>query len=552
MIDGMILKAQSIFEAEYSVLDLETTGLSASSDRIIEIGIVRIEKNKIKNTFRSFVNPGIPISANITELTGISNDDTILAPYFDDLVEELLEFIGDSTIVAHNYSFDLKFLNAELRRAGYAKISNPTVCTLRLTRKLFPDLRSKSLTYVAKHLRIKHKDVHRALGDAMVTAKIFLKQLKILNDDLEIENVKELLAFAALNRNDNFFKVKKKLAEGFEKLSFSPGVYLFKDKQKRVIYVGKAKSLRNRVMNHFSSAAVSKSRKIINKAESIEFKETGSELSALITEAELIKKFAPEFNVQLKKYPRAYFIKVNLISKFGGVSVTSKFDFDGNDYFGPYSNMEIAQKIVGIINANFKLRECSDKEFKNAKPCYLYEINRCLAPCIYSDIGDKYSVELMKAEEFLKGRNEFVIKGLIEKMKKFSDEKKYEKAAEIRDFINLLLNQLSKISVIKTPVNKANILGVVKEGKRKDLFILSGGKIVFKNSNIDSENLFFTILKDYYNGVVTIFRNINKSDIERLRIALSWIARNKPKMQLYNLSEYSSEKELMMKLSGQI
>ncbi len=543
----MRLKSLNIFEAEYSVIDFETTGLSPSKNRIIEIGIVKINNGKITGTFNSFVNPGFTVPPYITELTGISNEDLLTAPAFEDVAGEMLEFIGDSVIVAHNYSFDVKFLNTELKRAGYSPVANPLMCTLRLSKKLFPNLRSKSLGNVAQYLNIKHRDVHRALGDATVTAKVFLKQLQILRDDFEIENIEELISFAALSKKPEFFIIKKRLANDFNRVSFNPGVYLFKDNKGEIIYIGKAKSLRNRVKNHFAYNAVSKSKEIIRRANSLEFIETNSELSALIAEAELIKKHSPRFNVMLKQYPRAHFVKLENANKLGGVSVVSKIDFDGNDYFGPYSSRETAAKIVEIINVSFKLRECKEREFKKGRVCYLYDIGRCLAPCVNGSIREEYFQEVEKVKSFFNGNHKEVIGNLIFRMKKFSDERKYEQAAEIRDYVNMLLNELEKINTIKESINKAKLLGVVREGSRQDFFLLINGKIVFKDENLNGEDEFFTTLRDYYTGTVSLFRQIEKPDIERLKITLSWLSKNKTKVKLFNLNDYSSEKELFLK-----
>ncbi len=545
----MFLKTLNIFEAEYSVIDFETSGLSAKKDRVIEAGVVKISGGKITDTFKTFVNPGIMIPAGITELTGITNDDLLTAPDFEEVAYDLLEFIGDSIIVAHNYLFDIKFLNEELKRIGYSPVSNPLLCTLRLSKKLFPELKSKSLGNVAQYLRIRHRDVHRALGDATVTAKIFLKQLEVLQRKLEIATVEELIAFAAINKTPDFFIMKKRLAKDFNKLSFNPGAYLFKNNKGEIIYIGKAKSLRNRIKSHFVAGSNSKSGEIIGFADSLEFIETNSELGALIVESALIKKHKPKYNVMLKKYSSAYFLKVEDVEKFGGVNLTRKINLDGNDYFGPYAGREIAGKILEIINVSFKLRECSEKEFKKGKACYLFDIQRCLAPCIYKDSETEYSKELEKVKLFLKGENREVIGNLTALMRRYSEEKKYEQAAEVRDLITFLLNQTKRIGTIKEAINRARVLVLIKNAQRKDYFALIDGRIIFKDKNLDGEDLFLTILRDYYNGTVSLFREVTKADVERLKITLSWMAKNNSKIVVFNLENYSNEKELFAKLS---
>ncbi len=156
-------------EAEYCVFDFETTGVSARSDKVIEIGMARIKKGKIVDTFSSYINPGRPVPYYITTITGITNFDVEDAPYFEEVFPKIKEFIGDSVLVAHNLGFDIAFLRNECMASENEMIPNEAICTLKLARKLFPALPSKSLGNIVKHFKIRHRDVHRGLGDA--TAK---------------------------------------------------------------------------------------------------------------------------------------------------------------------------------------------------------------------------------------------------------------------------------------------------------------------------------------------------------------------------------------------
>ena len=165
-------------KAEYSVLDVETTGLSARNNRIIEIGIVKIKNLKIVGTYQTMINPGCKIPPFITQFTGIDDDDVHSAPSFSEVIGEIEKFIGDSTISGHNLSFDLSFLRYEFLRNGNEPLTNTDICTLKLARKLYPRLRSKSLSSVTKHLNLKNPQAHRARGDAEVTAQILLKMIK--------------------------------------------------------------------------------------------------------------------------------------------------------------------------------------------------------------------------------------------------------------------------------------------------------------------------------------------------------------------------------------
>ncbi|MFH1195929.1 MAG: exonuclease domain-containing protein [bacterium] len=217
-----------ISEAEFSVLDFETTGISARFDRVIEIGLVKVKNLKIVDTYQSFINPGRKIPPFITNLTGIKDSDVEGAPMFIDIVEQILEFIGDSILTAHNMPFDDSFLKSELEYAGYDDFYNSRLCTLKLARKLYPELKSKSLPNLVQHFHIRNKNAHRAIGDATCTARILLKMIDEVKENHNIERVSDLLGFQSASLfAPRFSFIKKKLIEDFSTLPDTPGVYFF-------------------------------------------------------------------------------------------------------------------------------------------------------------------------------------------------------------------------------------------------------------------------------------------------------------------------------------
>jgi DNA polymerase III epsilon subunit family exonuclease len=170
-----------LVETEYIVFDTETTGAKPPFSRMTEIGCYKVRNGKIVGEFETLVNPQTPIPPFIAALTGISNEMVARAPLFSDIAAELLNFIGNAVLVAHNAAFDVKFLNSEISRtfAGY-KVANAHLCTVRLSRKLLPDLANHRLHTVAQHFSIPIFNRHRAAGDALATAKIFVNLLEDL------------------------------------------------------------------------------------------------------------------------------------------------------------------------------------------------------------------------------------------------------------------------------------------------------------------------------------------------------------------------------------
>ncbi len=539
------LTSVNVDEAEYVVLDFETTGIAPSRSRVIEIGMVKIRGTKIIDSFSRLINPEVPIPPVITNITGITNEDVEDAPTFEEIIRNISDFIGESLIVAHNISFDSGFLKHEFLRAGFDPLPNPTVCTLTLSRKLFPELKSKKLGNVANYLRIIHKNVHRALGDANVTAKIFLRLLERLKDEHEVETVNDLLAFQGYPQTKRFVMIKKKLASDLHSLPNEPGVYFFHNAKGEIIYIGKAKSLANRVRNYFYFNASAKAKKIVRQASRISFQITNSELSALIAETELIKFHNPEFNVLQKRYPSSYFICVVKNTPFPYLKVTSRFAFDGNDYFGPYPNRETAKALLEIANKSSGIRECKDKEFKKGKKCYLYDIGRCLAPCEFPDTKQQYEEELKNVYEFLSGNNQKALDSLLKKMQTLSAQQKFEEAGEVRDLINLLLKQINRTSLIKGQINSATVLIKIHSAGKTDFVLLIKGKTFIKDFPLDAPCAFQKALEGYFEGDIQLFNELTEKDLERLKITLTWLSRNRSKVTVKDLSEANNYREVL-------
>ncbi len=168
-----------IKELSFCVFDLETTGGNHNKDKIIEIGLVKIEKMKITKKKNYLINPERNIPIFIQKLTSIGQEDVKNAPLIEDIVDDILEFMGDSILVAHNVSFDVPFFNSVLKRLKIPTLKNKTICTNMMTRYIIPNIVSSNLNYISNVFNIKHKKAHRALDDALAAANLLLIYLKI-------------------------------------------------------------------------------------------------------------------------------------------------------------------------------------------------------------------------------------------------------------------------------------------------------------------------------------------------------------------------------------
>ncbi len=178
----------------FTIVDIETTGLSAYYHKITEIAALKYKEGKVINEFSTLINPETPIPRFITRLTGIDNEMVKDSPKIDEVIPKFHSFIGDSSFIAHNATFDYKFLDYALESSTGANLNNHKICTCKLARRLLPELPSKKLSNLCEHFNIKNDEAHRAKGDAMATARIFHNFLLMMRKK-EIHDTEDILKF---------------------------------------------------------------------------------------------------------------------------------------------------------------------------------------------------------------------------------------------------------------------------------------------------------------------------------------------------------------------
>ncbi len=537
-------------QASFSIIDVETTGLSARNNNIIEIGIVKVSDLMLKDTFHTMINPGRPIPYYISQFTGITDDDVYNAPFFEDAADDILNFISEDIIGGHNFSFDKSFLKREFLYAGKGELYNMDICTLKLARKMYPNLKSRSLSNMCTYFKLHNENSHRALSDAKVTAQLLIRMIKELRNKNDINTVEELLGFQKRSSvKEKSAVIRSSLHNDVSSLPQAPGIYYFLNSKNKIIYIGKAKSLKHRIKSYFSPAAPRKAKKIVQQASRIKIEITNTELTALLMEAESIKLLNPRHNSQLKEYGNKYFLRIDAAANFPGIEICNYFDFDGRDYFGLFISKKRASSLLEMIDKTFSLRECNDIEFNKGKICFLADIERCIAPCV-KKLKKEYWEELEKVYEFLYGRNQFALTRLLNKMKEYSDKQKYEKAAEVKEVIDLILNQTYKSSVLAEPVNKANVLFEISGNFENDYLLLISGKIYIKKYTLDGSDRFDEALEDYFSGTINLSELPGDEDLEKMKITLNWLIKNRDLVRVFYLKEYGSKEELYRRISS--
>lgn len=244
-----------------------------------------------------------------------------------------------------------------------------------------------------------------------------------------------------------------------------PGVYVFKGQKKSVLYVGKAKNLKNRLRSYFQDSADIDPRKraMVKMIKNFSYIVTDNELEALILEANLIKQHKPRFNIILrddKSYP---YIKLTVTEEWPRIEVVRKIAKDGNLYFGPYVPSQAMWEAVAFIRRNFPIRTCRYSLNKPVRPCIQYQMKRCSAPCGGHITGQEYKNIVEDVRLFLMGEKKELIKKLEERMQKLSDGMKFEEAAEVRDRLLMLQRAFESQKVVAPEIGDADVIGYYRE-----------------------------------------------------------------------------------------
>ena len=292
-------------------------------------------------------------------------------------------------------------------------------------------------------------------------------------------------------KEDIMCRIKEKL----KTLPMSPGVYLMKDKDGKIIYVGKSKVLKSRVSSYFinSKSHTVKTVKMVNQVNDFDYILTDSEVEALILECNLIKKYMPKYNILLKDDKQYPYIKITVKEDYPKIFVTRRLVKDGSKYFGPYMSAANTKETLDTIKRIFKIRTCNrvlPRDIGKDRPCLYYQIGQCSAPCAGKISQEEYSEMFNKISDVLSGNYSMLEKALTEKMYKASDNLEYEKAAGYRDRINNLRALDEKQKIISTNEDNRDIIGVYRENNDccVQIFYMRGGKM------LGSEHYVFCLL----------------------------------------------------------
>lgn len=414
-------------EVTFCVLDLETTGGSPASCEITEVGGARYRLGEELGSFQTLVNPGTAIPPFITVLTGITQAMVVRAPPLDAVLPAFLEFIGDAVVVGHNLRFDVSFLDAAARRLGYPPVRNRAVDTVALARRLVRDeVRNLKLSTLAAHFRSPVKPTHRALDDARATAHVLWGLLERAGS-LGVTALEDLLQLPTARGSTQYRKIH--LADDLPR---RPGVYLFKDRNGDVFYVGKATNLRSRVRSYFYGDRRRSVANMLRELHEVDYRLCPSPVEAEVTELRLIHAHRPRHNRRSRPPKVSHFVKLTA-EEFPRLSLVRTLRPDGDRYLGPFRSRRAAETVMVALWDAVPIRRCTHRPGARDASCAMAQLGVALCPCDGTLGQDEYQPVVDLIRRGMTDEPAALLAPLAERMRRLAAECRFEEAAATRD-----------------------------------------------------------------------------------------------------------------------
>ena len=432
-------------DVTFCVIDFETTGGSAEHDRITEIGAVKYRAGECLGTFQTLVNPGVAIPPYITILTGITEAMVIPAPRIESLLGTLTHFIGDAVIVAHNARFDVGFLNAALVRDDRDPLDNKVVDTVALARRLVRDeVPDCKLGTLANRLRLPHQPSHRALDDALATADL-LHLLLERAAGFGVMGLDDLIALPRLGTHPQAAKLRLT-----EDLPRSPGVYIFSDATGRVLYVGKATNLRQRVRSYFSTAETRrKVGPMLRQVHGVNHIPTPDTLTAEVLETRLIQRLLPQYNHAGTRSDKYCYVRLTTDEEWPRLVIAKNPSSKGL-HIGPLTSRTAARLVVEAIESVVPLRRCTVRMGRHytapadAPVCSAAQLGVAQCPCSGTADRAAYDQIVRFVATALTDDPSGLFARLHERIASLASTQRFEEAALMRDRTQALEQALSR------------------------------------------------------------------------------------------------------------
>ncbi|MEY4210158.1 MAG: hypothetical protein RLZ92_537 [Pseudomonadota bacterium] len=379
-------------------MDLETTGASCTKDRITEIGIVLVTERGVQE-WSQLVNPQIRIPLFIEQMTGISNEMVAGQSSFAEIAEQLQMLLSGCLFIAHNARFDYGFLKNEFKRLGI-QFAPTVLCTMKLSRKLYPQYRHHSLDSLIERHQLQANDRHRALADAQLIHQFWQHLTKEFEPELLNQAINNLTSRSSLPSQIDPLVIYD--------LPETAGVYLFYGENDLPLYIGKSINIKQRVLSHFSADhRHNKEMSLSQQLRRIDWIETAGELGALLTEARLIKDYMPVHNQRLRRKQDlcAWQLQQGKYHLHPVLAWANQLDFGEQDnLYGLYHSQRDAQKALRTLAEQHQLclSVLGIEKTGPGRPCFAHQLKKCRGACVGNETSESHALRLRVVMEQLK------------------------------------------------------------------------------------------------------------------------------------------------------
>jgi DNA polymerase III subunit epsilon len=377
----------------YCVVDIETTGGNQNYSKITEIAIYRYDGKDIVDELVTLVNPEQNIPDFITRLTGITNSMVEDAPKFYEIAKRIIEITEGATFVAHNVGFDYGIIQCEFSNLGFEYHRN-TLCTVKLARAFLPGHKSYSLGKICDDLDINIEGRHRAGGDALATVKLFELIIEKNGLDFTESPIEKKLNIKSLNPLLSIAKLKS--------LPQNVGVYYLKNEKSDIVYIGKSKNIKSRVLNHLKGEGSRKADSMRYEVVDVDYVETGNELIAMLKESDEIKEIQPKYNRALKRKHNQFGL-YTYNDRNGYCRFLIKKNSINDIPIYSYPNIDQAQQHLYKLVDEYELCQKMCGLYDGDKGCFQDQLKQCHGACVGEEQTELYNQrasQLIQSLEF--------------------------------------------------------------------------------------------------------------------------------------------------------
>ncbi len=478
-----------LISAEFLVVDTETNGCMGDTCELTEIGAVLVGGGELHERWESLVGTRRPLSRGIQRFTGITQEMVDAAPPAEIPLAELVGQLQGRVLVAHNASFDTRVLRQALERARLPWPDPPVLCTVALARRLHPLARQRKLGLLAESLGIEVETTHRALADAETCARILCALLPRLSaQSATIGDAVALLRPVRARRRragatdgGPTLRGLRKRAPDCSGLPEEPGVYLIRNAEGQVLYIGKSVSLRTRVRAHFAASSAATAWAM--GAETVDHECTESELGALVLEHRLIRRHLPPGNVARKHQDPFVYLRCRLDIAYPVLEVAREPAAGHAVSIGPLRSRVAAVELMEQLNSLFGLRHCGRRLGRRQHPSAYGQMGRCLSPCLGDLDPNLYRRRLDEALGLFTGVDggRALLDHVDRQMHEASAAQAYERAAWLQRRRNRMTELIARLGgVLEAAHSRPRLIvaGHPRDGARADAFWLVGGRLV--------------------------------------------------------------------------